>query len=1162
MIRVSVDLVDVRFTTVRLTMDGPLAISTGCVVALLFVNLHVTISISVVLFLFVLSRASRRVVVIGVVLGCLMTVLLAFAAVPAVALRGSPQWTVTSVSRPTNFAPPGSQGYTGDDAYVVTVTNTGSAPSDGTPIVITDELPEGLSAGATEASGEDQLAAFHLERARLTCLFQSCTYAGVVQPDDTLTLRFPVAVTSASPPVSCGKDVPASAISCVTNVVRVSGGGAPDAAMETETTISSVKAAFGIAAGGATMALSTTQAGAHPDLTTSIAFNTSNAEGSLAGDFKDTIDEEPRGFALDLIDTPSCPAAEFHGGECPIGTQVGFLTLAAAGVNGSKPVILPVYNLTPDPGEVAKIGFVVAGQFVYEGAVLLRPTDYGGTVIFSNANQSQVEIDNVVLTVWGVPADPIHDQERFKGDELTPFTGSFGIPSDAARAPFVTNPTLCGEPMEAVVRVNSWEQPGKYVQVGMPFDAVTGCDRLTMEPSLTVEPTSVEAYAPTGLDLGMTIPQTYDNALGLATSTLKRAVVALPEGMTVNPSAGAGLGECSEAQYAEEAAQFVAGRGCPSESKLGEVSIVSPAIKEQIGGSVYLASPAPHGESGRNPFKSLLALYIVARLADRGIIVKAAGEVTADPFTGQLVTTFDDLPPLPFGTFTFRFHSGAAAPLVTPSACGDYVVKVQLTPWSDPVGAPLTPLIPPFPIMRGSGSGPCPQGGVPPFAPQVLAGTQDNVAGSYSPIYVRVIRGDGEQEVTRFSSQLPPGLTANLSGVPFCTDGDIELANGKTGAQEESEPSCPAASRIGHTLVGAGVGSALAQAPGKVYMAGPYHGAPFSIVAITSAKVGPFDLGTVVVREALRIDPNTAAVTADASASDPIPHIIKGIVVHVRDIRVYLDRSNFTLNPTNCERMTFSATVDGSGADYTNPADQVPVTVDDPFQAADCASLKFKPIFKVSTSGKTSRSNGASLTVKLSYPNAPQGSQANIRSVKVNLPRQLPSELRTLQKACPDVTFNVNPAACPASSRVGQAKAITPILPVPLIGPAYFVSHGGAKFPELIIVLQGYGVMIDLRGETFISKHGITSSTFRAVPDQPVASFELTLPQGPYSALAANGNLCKAKLAMPTAFTAQNGLVIRQSTKIIVTGCPKAKKKVKKASHKRGRGKGTQRKKR
>jgi hypothetical protein len=1083
--------------------------------------------------LFVSSRPKRMVTVF--IFLCCAFVFLALEAIPAGAASGTPQWTVTSVSRPTNFKPGGK---TGEDAYVVTITNTGGASSDGSPIVITDELPEGLSLDAEEASGEDQLAAeHHLARANFNCSLSSCTYTGVVVPDDVLIVTFPV-------------DVSAGDGSSLTNVVHVSGGGAPDAAMPTPTTISNVGASFGISPGGAVTTLSTTQAGAHPDLTTAIAFNTVDSNGALAGAPKDTTDELPPGFAGDLVDTPSCTPSLFALDGCPIDTQIGVETATLHYPTGVERLRLtkPVYNLTPNPGELAKLGFFAATGIPAEGEVAVRPSDYGLKAVFHNVNESLAELDNVSLTVWGVPADPIHDPLRWHPPAGGGAQGEFGVSSSGSLpAPFLTNPTLCGnEALSANFSVSSWEQPNATnAPTPMEFGPMVGCDRLVMEPTLTAEATTTKAYSPTGLNLTMTIPQTYNNAEGLATSTLKRAVVTLPEGMTVNPSAGAGLVACTEAQYREEEAQIVPGKGCPNESKLGTVTIESPAIKELVKGSVFLAEPAPNGEVGRNPFDSLLALYVVARIPDRGLIVRAAGQVTPDPVTGRLVTTFDDLPPLPFSLLTFSFSQGATSPLVTPPDCGQYSVQAQLTPWSEP-SASMMPEIPAFPITQAFDGGACPAGGLPPFAPQVLAGTANNTAGSYSSMYLRLIRGDGEQEITRFSSQLPSGLTANLTGVPFCSDANIELAKQRTGAAEEAEPSCPTASEIGHTLVGAGVGSLLAYAPGKIYLAGPYNGAPFSVVSITSAKVGPFDLGTVVVRLALKINPNTAIVTVDASASDPIPHIIKGIVVHVRDIRVYIDRPNFTLNPTSCERMTFSATVSGSGSNFASSADDVPVTVNDPFQATDCQNLKFKPIFKASTAGKTSRKNGASLSVKLEYPKAPQGSQSNIRSVKVDLPKQLPSRLSTLQKACPDFTFNANPASCPQASRVGQARAVTPILPVPLVGPAYFVSHGGAKFPELVIVLQGYGVTIDLRGETFIGeKTGITSSTFRSVPDQPVSTFELKLPQGPNSALAAKGSLCKSKLKLPTVFTAQNGFVIHQSTPIGVTGCSKQKPKKK-----------------
>ncbi len=1048
-----------------------------------------------------------------------------------------PIWTVTSVSRPTNLRPGDTSG---DAAYVVSITNTGDAPSDGSPVQITDETPEGLAIAPSGAIGEDQLSAEHHQaQTNFSCVLETCTYTGVVVPDDVLIVTFPVDVTT-------------SETRSLTNVVRVSGGGADDASRTTPTSISTQDAVFGISPGGAATALSSTQAGAHPDLTTSIAFNTVARTGELAGDPKDTTDNLPPGFSGDLVDTPACAVSLFALDECPVDTQIGVETATVHYPTGIGRLRLtkPVYNLTPNPGELAKLGFFAATGIPIEGEVSLRLNDYGISAAFHNANETLAELDNVSLTIWGVPAAGIHDPLRWRPAEpgvAGKEVGSFGASlTGALPAPFLTNPTACsGESLHAVFSVTSWEQPGPAMRppdTSMSFGPMVGCDRVRMNPEITAEATTIRAYSPTGLSLTLGIPQTYDNAQALATSTLKSTTVVLPEGMTVNPSAGAGLAACTEAEYEEEGAYPTLERGCPNESKIGTVTIESPAIRELVKGSVFLAEPAPYGEPGRNPFNSTLAIYVVARIPTRGLVVKAAGRVVPNLFTGQLVSTFDDLPPLPFSVLRFNFSQGATSPLVTPPSCGLYKVEAQLTSWSAP-GLTLSPEIAPFPITQGFDGGECPAGGKPPFAPQVLAGSQDNNAGAYTPLYIRIMRGDGEQEITRFSSRLPLGLTANLSGVPFCDERSIALAKTKSGAAEEASPSCPASSQIGHTLVGAGVGSVLSYASGKLYMAGPFNGAPFSVVAITTAKVGPFDLGTVVVREALSIDPNTAQVTVDAAASDPIPHIIKGIVIYVRDIRVYVDRSAFALNPTNCSRMVFANTITGAGADFADIADDSAVTIREPFQMADCRNLGFAPSFTVSTTGKTSRTRGASLSVMLTYPRRPQGTQANIRSVKVDLPKQLPSRLTTLQHACPDRTFNRNPALCPAASRVGMAIARTPILPVPLSGPAYFVSHGGARFPELIIVLQGYGVTIDLHGETFISKKGITSSTFRTVPDQPVTSFSLVLPQGPDSALAANGDLCKSRLVMPTAFTAQNGATIKRTTPIKATGCSRKKGK-------------------
>ncbi len=943
---------------------------------------------------------------------------------------------------------------------------------------------------------------------------------------------------------------------------------------------------FEIEPGSFHVSTSTNQAGAAEDLTVAFDF-THNSEGKPFNDVRETIVNLPAGFTGNNTAMPTCTPAQLGAlqkrdssgtSDCPQDTQVGTVALAQTlGTKHPVRMTFPVYNMeVQSPGIVAELGFKTLG-FVQMLPITVRPGDSGLTVT-APAIASLTEAHEVSVTTWGVPASHVHDAERGQvcdalasSETVECFGGGHSV--DIPVKPFLANPTSCG-PFTASMRADSWEEPGHYSEAETQVGPIVECERVPFHPSIEVGPTTDSAESSSGLNVSLVVPQNWGFPEAIAASNLKDSTVALPVGYTANPSLAVGLGTCTPQQLEAETFSSLPGTGCPAESKIGTVEVETPVLAEKLGGNIYIATPFD------NKFGSLLALYVVVKDPFRGIVVKLQGQIEPNPVTGQLVTTFDDSPQVPFSKFTLKLRQGAASPLISPPACGTYTTEAELSPWSAPLET--RHLLSSFQIENGIGGGSCPAGGVPPFKPGILAGTVNNSAGAYSPMDIRITRNDGEQEITRFTSILPPGLTANLTGVPFCPDADIEAAKHVSGAQEEADPSCPAASEIGHTLVGAGVGNVLAYAPGKVYMAGPYNGAPFSVVSITSAKVGPFDLGTVVIRFALEINPETGVVTVDAKASDPIPHIIDGIVIHVRDIRVYVDRPNFMINPTNCDPMSFAATVGGGGAEPANPADQDFATVTNSSQMANCQNLAFKPVFKVSTSGKTSRQNGASLRVMLSYPNAPQGTQANIHSVTVDLPKQLPSRLTTLQKACVDSVFNANPAACPAVSKVGTAKAITPILPVPLEGPAYFVSHGGAKFPELVVVLQGYGVTIDLHGETFISPAGITSSTFRTVPDQPVTSFELTLPQGTDSALAANGNLCavtktvlvkrkvtmrvkgrkktvtrnvrttlSASLTMPTAFTAQNGMVIKQGTPISVTGCGKAKK-----AKKSGRGKG------
>jgi hypothetical protein len=905
------------------------------------------------------------------------------------------------------------------------------------------------------------------------------------------------------------------------------------------------------------------QAGAHADWTTSFDFEHQKVSGSTYNDVKNTVVNLPAGFDANNTAVPTCSDAQLlmqsepfgYGTTCPPASQIGTIKLDLAVVTGGKfsEDTFPVYNMEVTSfGIAAELGFKAA-LLTQVLPIVVRPGDSGLTV----TSPSIVEVGephNITVTAWALPGSSMHDAERglvcFGDGEEPVQCGGGGQQVTGSTKPFLSNPTSCG-PFAASMSADSWEDPEAWSEASTEVGPIVECERIHFEPSIEVQPTTRSAESPTGLNVSLAVPQTWEDPETISTSNLKDVKVTLPEGITINPSAGSGLGACTQAQYESETAGSLPGAGCPPEAKIGSIEIETPLLAEKIFGAVYVATPYanPFSEPG-HPSGSLLALYIVAKDPVRGIVVKVAGQVELNPVTGQLVTTFLNNPQQPFTRFTLKFRPGATAPLVSPAACGSYDAQAVLTPWSAPL-EPRFAASTPFEVTQGVHEGPCPSGGIPPFHPQAISGTDNNDAGSYSPFYLRILREDGEQEITRFTTVLPPGLSGNLSGIPFCSEADIEAARVATGQQEIEDPSCPAASEIGHTIVSAGVGTVLAQTPGRIYLAGPYHGSALSIVSVTSAKVGPFDLGTVVIRFALHINPVTAQVEVSANGSDPIPHIIDGVVVHVREIRVYMSREKFILNPTNCDAMQISETITGAGADPANPADQSPVTASAPFQAADCSSLAFKPGFAVSTSGKPSKADGESLTAKLTVPGA-LGTQANIARVKVELPKQLPSRLTTLQKACKAAVFEANPAGCPAASIVGHAKALTPIVPVPLEGPAYFVSHGGEAFPSLVLVLQGYGITVELVGSTFISKKGITSSTFKTVPDVPVGTFELTLPQGPFSALAAVGNLCKSKLLMPTEFLAQNGAMLDQSTKIAVTGCPKAKK----VSHKRKKAKG------
>jgi NHL repeat len=879
-----------------------------------------------------------------------------------------------------------------------------------------------------------------------------------------------------------------------------------------------------------------TQAGGHPyEWTTSFAFNTLPAEiaekklQAAGANIRDVETELPPGLIANATATPTCPRYLVATEQCSPDTQVGEIEVVDAEENH---FFEPLYNVTPPASVPLELGAVVANFVrVYIDGNVRTGGDYGATAKVLSTSEE----DNLVssrVTIWGVPADPSHDKRRIcpiPGEQVP--VGQTACPTSAPRIPFLTNPTSCpGTPLVAQLRVDTWQAPGKFTSASSEIPAMTGCELLDFTPSVSIAPDTTVADAPSGLSANIEVPQN-ETPTGLATSSLENTSVELPAGVSVSPSAANGLEACSEAQIGlhDEAAPQ-----CPNGSKIGTVEITSPLISDHLTGGVYVA------RQGENPFHSLLAMYIAAE-AD-GARVKLAGHIVADPVTGQLTTTFTETPQIPFNDFKLNLFGGRRGALATPNACGAPSTNVSLAPWD---GLAATSFSEPFTTSTGCVSG---------FSPAFEAGTVSAQAGAYAPFTLSFSRGDSEENLAGATVTLPPGLIGKIAGVAQCSDAQLAAAAAKSGVAEQASPSCPAGSLIGTVQTTAGPGPSPVSVSGKAYLTGPYKGGPYGIAVMVPAVAGPYDLGTVVIRQSLRIDPRDAHVT---DTSDPFPTILQGVPLRIKSVNVTLDRPGFTFNPTGCEPKTINATLQSTGG--ANAA------VSSHFQAANCASLKFAPKFTASTAGKASKANGASLDVKVGYPTGALGTYANIKAVKVDLPKQLPSRLTTLQKACLAATFEANPASCPKASNVGNATATTPVLNVPLTGPAYIVSHGGEAFPDLEIVLQGENVTLILVGNTQI-KNGITSSTFKTVPDAPVSSFELKLPTGQFSILGANVpqskkyNLCGQNLPMPTMITAQNGAVIKQTTKIAVTGCPKTKqaKKVKgkkKSAGKKGKGK-------
>jgi uncharacterized repeat protein (TIGR01451 family) len=1060
----------------------------------------------------------------------LVPLLLVLLPASARAETSAPGWEATVRSLPTHLRP-GGQGDIHIDVY-----NTGGISSTGVATV-TDVLPPQLTFIRSENGlgiGGDECSAATVNGATVvTCIVDPFHITGFFYQ-----------------PVGFHVSVASDASGTVTNHVTVSGGGAATVAQASDQLdFSSVPPPFGFANfdGWISNADGTpdTQAGSHPyEFTATFDLNTaataeeeSHEHFSVAGgEMRNITVQTPPGIVGDPNAVPQCTRAQFDDEKCPAATQIGFDTFELGSEEGTyfetEFFRRPVFNMVPPPGLPAQFAFTIEANQVFLDAGVRSGGDYGITEHADNLSQREIGFNTI--TLWGVPAAPIHDSERGQCGER----GEGECPSGAPEVPLLTLPTSCTGPLSFAIEADTWENSStghaeftSHASDGTPI-GLTGCDRLGFGQSITVAPDTSFADTPAGLTVELKVPQEgLVSPEGLATSNIKDTTVKLPEGLVINPGQAAGLQACGAAEdglttEAERAKgeEDSGPASCPNASKVGIVTIRTPllesAAEKQFEGNVYVLQSNP-------PELKLL----FAASAD-GVNVKLVNVVHLNERTGQLEAKFENTPELPFTDFKLSFSGGAQAALDTPTQCGAYGpaqgFSADFTPWASPFVADAFPTAA-FAVEHGTDGAPCPSSPLP-FSPTLTAGATTDQAGGYTDFSLLLQRGDSQQRIDGLQFKAPNGLTGFLSHVPLCTN-----------AQAESN-TCPEASKIGHTVVESGPGPyplvvpEPGQEPAPIYLTESYDGAPFGLSVVVPLHVGPFVLPTQRVRAKIEVNPITSALTV---TTNPFPQEIAGVPTDLREVDAVIERPEFMVNPTNCSPSEFSGTAYGTAAPGQNePGSEAHISSH--FQVGACRSLEFAPKFSVSTSGKTSKSQGASLTAKVSYPNVPQGTQADIGYVKVELPEQLPSRLTTLQKACTDKQFEANPAGCPPASFIGHAVVHTPLLPVPLEGPAIFVSHGGEAFPSLTMVLQGDGVTVDLVGATFISKAGVTSTTFHTVPDDPFSTFELTLPEGPYSALAANGNLCQSKLVMPNEFIGQNGAAIHQDTAISVEGCSPA----------------------
>jgi hypothetical protein len=941
-----------------------------------------------------------------------------------------------------------------------------------------------------------------------------------------------------------------------------------------------------------------TQAAGHPDaLTISVVFDSEEVGEAHTvvptRDLKDVVIGLPPGLVANPQAVAQCSLAQvLSNARCPFDAQVGVYAVRAF---GGTVLFGPIVDVTPEAGQAAELALETKDFSLLMTVRLVRTAHGYGLAVVAGGLPS-VGVVSVQTTLWGIPAQEGHDGERglfCQGEaERGLSCEGGGLKSGQSPVPFLTMGSDCaGGPQLASVRADSWEEPGRWVgaQTTLPTvlsgppQGVGGCEELSFAPSVEVNPETPLADEPLGLRVRVAVPQSEGAPAG-GTPPLREATITLPQGVSLSAAVADGVAGCpatgpegidmptglnaggapllpEEVGEGEEAGPDGLGRlapgHCPESSTIGAAEALTPILPSPIEGRVYLAMPGCGGPGQQSCTEhdavdgNLYRLYVELGGSggdEQGVDFKLEGKVQANPATGQLTVELTDLPQLPLSRLRIDLNGGPRALLDSPATCGPATTTSVLEPWSAPGSTPEGLLVPGTPDAAPSSfyevTG-CAGAGA--FSPGFIAGTVTPQAGAFSAFTLSVTRSDREQYLGAIQVRTPPGLSAMLSSVPLC-----ETASANAGR-------CPEASRIGGTLIAAGAGSHPFQMRGSMYLTEGYEGAPFGLSIVTDAVAGPLNLGSVVIRARIDIDPETAALTI---TSDPLPQIVLGIPLRLQRVTLEVDRPSFIFNPTNCDALAITGTIASAAA---------AAAVSSPFAAAGCRSLPFKPKLTASTRGNGEfTGHGASLHVTM--VGAP--GEANIRSLKLDLPQRLPARLETIQDACPEAVFDANPAACPKASVIGAATVQTPILSTTMAGPAYLVAKEGpgaartgstsagspgaasskgaagtsagspeAAFPDIVLVLQAGGVRIDLTGALFVSENNITSTTFKTLPDVPIRRLDLILPEGPRSILAAGASLCGRPLHLTAALAAQNDARVKRGVRVAVAGCGHKKSK-------------------